>query len=228
MRTISLMLCLIAASPVALAQDAATTAPAAPAVAPAEATAPAPADAVAATHDALRKVRDEIIAAWDKRDVDALLSHVAPNVVVTWQNGEVSRGHAGVRKFYEEVMGTDNKLIADMKSTFKVDELSILYGDSTAIAFGSIHDDITFQRAVARAPFMGSGTMSLDSRWTATLVKLDGDWKIAAYHVSMDAFANPILDKALAVGKRLAMVAGAIALVIGLLLGWLTGRRRAA
>lgn len=196
--------------------------------APPPASAGVPATEQETTHAELRKLRDDIIAAWAKHDVDALLTHVAPDVVVTWQNGELSRGHAGVRKFYQEVMGDRNPLISDIDSTLNVDELSILYGDDTAIAFGSIHDDITFKRSVARAPFMGSGRMSLDSRWTATVVKMDGQWKIAAYHVSLDAFSNPLLAKAIEVGRGLALLAGACGLVAGAFIAWLILRRRPA
>src|SRR5277367_104942 len=76
-----------------------------------------------ATHVELRALRDALLEAWQHRDVDAMLTHVAPNVVVTWQNGEVSRGAAGVRKFYDEVLNSPDKIVANIASTLNVDEL---------------------------------------------------------------------------------------------------------
>jgi len=150
-----------------------------------------------------------------------MLTHVAPNVVVTWQNGEVSRGANGVRKFYDEVLNSPDKIVANIASTLKVDDLSILYGSETAIAFGSIHDHITLNHSIARAAFLGTGdVLALDSRWTATLVKLDGQWKVASYHVSTDAFFNPILSMAIAAGKRSALLAGVGGLIPGALGVW--------
>jgi ketosteroid isomerase-like protein len=202
-------------------------------VAQVPATPPAPAAAmspdVEATHNALRALRDSLLDAWTRRDMDALLTHVDPNVVVTWQNGEVSRGPEGIRKFYNEVMVGSNRLISDISSSLKVDELSILHGDNTAIAFGSIHDDFTLSRGIARTAVLGSGDkFSLDSRWTATIVKKDGQWKLASYHVSVDAFSNPILSKAVAVAKQAAIISGIVGLLLGAIVTWFYMRRRAS
>jgi ketosteroid isomerase-like protein len=180
-----------------------------------------------ATHAELRALRDALLEAWQHRDLDALLKHVAPDVVVTWQNGEVSRGPDGLRKFYDEVLNGRDRVVANVASILKVDELSILYGDETAIAFGSIHDDLTLNRSIARAAFLGTGNvLALDSRWTSTLIKIGGEWKVASYHVSTDAFSNPILSKAVAMGERSAIFAGVGGLMVGVAAAWFLLRRR--
>jgi hypothetical protein len=139
----------------------------------------------------------------------------------------VSRGPDGLRKFYDEVLNGKDKIVADIASTLNVDELSILYGGDTAIAFGSIHDDFTLNHSIARAAFLGTGdALALDSRWTATLVKLDGQWKLASYHVSTDAFSNPILSRAMAAGERMTILAGVGGLIVGALVAWFIIRRR--
>jgi ketosteroid isomerase-like protein len=215
-RTIVLGFALALVAGGAAAQTAAT---------PAAATALAP--EAEATHAALRALRDSLIDAWNRRDMDALTAHVDPNVVVTWQNGEVSRGPEGIRKFYDEVMVGPNRIISDISSKLTVDELSILHGDDTAIASGSIHDDLTLSHSIARAAFLDVGNkLSMDSRWTATAVKKDGQWKLASYHVSLDAFSNPILDKAISTAKRTALLAGIGGVLAGAILAWFLGRRR--
>jgi ketosteroid isomerase-like protein len=182
-----------------------------------------------ATHAALRALRDSLLDAWNRRDMDALAAHLDPNIVVTWQNGEVSRGPEGIRKFYDEIMVGPNRILSDASSRLTVDQLSILHGDDTAIAFGSIHDDFTLDHGITRAAFLGAGNkLSLDSRWTATAVKKDGQWKLASYHVSMDAFSNPILAKAISVAMRTAIIAGIGGVLVGAFLAWLLGRRRTA
>jgi hypothetical protein len=55
----------------------------------------------------------------------------------------------------------------------------------------------------------------LENRWTATLVKKDGTWKIAAYHVSANIFDNAVVN----IAKRAAYWAGGVCLLIGLVLG---------
>src|SRR5262245_22616794 len=84
-------------------------------------------------HNELRALRSEIIDAITKGDFDSVIRHVHTNVVVTWQNNEICRGHQGLRDFFTR-MG---------KHTFKAykvpptpDELTILYGGDTGISFG--------------------------------------------------------------------------------------------
>jgi hypothetical protein len=64
-----------------------------------------------------------------------------------------------------------------------------------------------------------------ETRWTGTLVKKDGKWKVASFHASANAFDNPILWIAL---KKVGMWVGIGAAVLGLVIGFLIGRRRAA
>jgi ketosteroid isomerase-like protein len=178
-------------------------------------------------HNQLRAVRDAILEAWKRRDIDAVLSHVDPDVVVTWQNGTVSRGPEAIRKFYDEMLVGEGSVLSGVESTFAVDDLSVLHGMDTAIAFGTIHDDVSFKRS-ATAAFIGAGSkIGLDSRWTATLVRKAGDWKLASYHVSANIFSNPVLALGTKAAGRVAGIGGfAIGVVLALLVGWLVWRRK--
>jgi ketosteroid isomerase-like protein len=182
---------------------------------------------VAAIHNELRAVRDAILEAWKRRDIDAVLSHVDPDVVVTWQNGTVNRGPEAIRKFYDEMLVGEGSELSGIESTFAVDDLSVLHGTDTAIAFGTIHDDMTFKRGAA-ATFIGAGRqIGLDSRWTATLVRKAGEWKLASYHVSANIFSNPVLALGTKAAGRVAGIGGfAIGVVLALLVGWLVWRRK--
>src|SRR5262245_53582257 len=55
-------------------------------------------------HDELRALRAGVEKAVNGKDIDGLLKHVHANVVVVWQNGEISRGHKGVREYHKKVM----------------------------------------------------------------------------------------------------------------------------
>jgi ketosteroid isomerase-like protein len=179
-----------------------------------------------ATHNELRALRDAILGAWEKRDLDAMLSHADEQIVVTWQNGEVSRGPAAVKKFYQSMFEDDGGLIADMKSDLKVDDLAILHDPDTAVAFGSIHDVITFKKSLATS-FIGAGDqLDLESRWSATILRKDGAWKIASYHVSANVFSNPVMSLAVKSTRRIAALAGFLAgAVLVVLIIWIRRAR---
>lgn len=174
-----------------------------------------------ATHDELIALRERIEKAYLARDVDGVLANLSDNVVVTWQNAEVSRGHDGIRKFYDVMMNGPDSVVVDLKSTLKVDELSRLDLDrQMAVAVGSLDDDFTLRDGKA---------FKLASRWTATLVKKDDAWKITAFHVSTNMMDNGVLR--LTVEKNRLYVGGiaaAIGIIIGGIAGWTFRRPKAA
>ena len=166
----------------------------------------------------ISKLRDELVDAYNKRDIDRLLSHLHPDVVVTWQNAEVSLGREGVRKYYERMMVGPDSVVLDLKSNPVVEGRTV-YGGNMSISYGHMNDEFKLREGLEFKP---------DSRFSAALVKEDGKWLVKGFHASGDMFDNPITHIA---ARRAATFAGAIAgvmgIVLGFLLGRVTGRRRA-
>ncbi len=162
-------------------------------------------------HNELRALRTQVIEAITKGDNEAVMQHVHPNVVVTWQNAEVCRGVQGLRDFF-------NKMAKDTFRGYKVpptpDDLTILHGGDTGVSYGHV---------VAEYNLLGK-TLEFRSRWTATIVKENGRWLLASYHISLNALDNPIL----AAAKGSLIWIGVGGAVVGLLIGVLLARRRQA
>lgn len=171
-----------------------------------------PAAEDAAVHDELRALRDGMLDAMNKGDVERELAYLHPNVVVTWHDAEVSRGREGVRAYLDRNLKGPGRVVAAYRAEVNVDELTILYGSDTGIAFGSAREH--YQLA-------SGGTLDLPSRWTVTLVRVDGKWLIASLHESVNLFDNPLL----AAARRTVWWAGGICLVLGLATGVAFGRR---
>ncbi len=159
-------------------------------------------------HSELRALRVELVDAVSKGDIDSVLNHLSPDVVVTWQNAEVCRGRQGVRDFFQR-MGKQS--FKGYKVPPTPDDLTIMYNGDTGVSFGS---------SVGRFNVLGK-EFDFHNRWTATVVKENGRWLVASYHVSWNALDNPLLASA---ETGLSWIGG-IALVIGLAVGWLVGRR---
>lgn len=162
-------------------------------------------------HNELRGLRTEVIDAITKGDIDAVLSRVHPDVVVTWQNNEVCRGAKGLRDFYTR-MGKD--AFKGYKVPPTPDELTILHGPNTGVSFGNV---------VGQYSLFGKD-LEFKSRWTATLVKENGRWLLASYHVSLNALDNPLINSA----KKSLLWVGVGVGVAGLLVGVLIGKRKKA
>jgi ketosteroid isomerase-like protein len=162
-------------------------------------------------HAQLRALRDDLVDAMNKRDLKRLLSHLHPDVVVTWQNAEVSRKPEGVRSYISRMLEGPNSVVESFSTAPTVDELTILYGGDAGVAFGSSRDSFRLR---------SGQSFELTSRWTATVVNDGGPWKIAAFHSSASLFDNPLL----AAAQRWAMTAAIVALIAGFGIGFLISR----
>ena len=161
-------------------------------------------------------LRERMFAAYENRDLDGLLADCADEIIITWQNGERNVGHQEFRDFYKSMMSGDNAIVEDISSEFSVDDASILYGDNTAVARGTVNDRF----------ILASGSeFLLKSKWTATLVKIQGEWKIASFHVSASIFENPILDAAKGSLFTVGAIAAACGLLVGIVAAWLLRKR---
>ena len=157
-------------------------------------------------HNELRALRDDMVDAINKGEVDRLLNHLAPDVVVTFQNAELARGREGVRAYYNKMMKGPGAIVQTYQTAVTVDDLTILYGEDAGVAFGGSHDQFK----------LSSGAeLVIDGRWTATLVRADGRWTVAAFHASTNMFDNPILYKM----KTTAYITALFGLVMGIIIG---------
>lgn len=164
------------------------------------------------THDELRALRDRLLIAVNKSDIEAMTACLTTNAIVTWQNGDVSHGRDGFHAYYDRMMTAPGHIVEGFTTAVDVDELTTLYGDSTGVALGSAEDHFKLE---------GGLDIQLHDRWTATVVKQEGHWLIASVHVSANVFDNPLLTAA----KRTLLWAIPVTGIIGLLIGFFIGKR---
>jgi ketosteroid isomerase-like protein len=158
-------------------------------------------------HNELRAVRDGLVDAFQKKDIDRMLTFLAPNVVVIVQNGEIIHGHKEVREFHKRMSEGNDPTVKNMTTKLEVDELSTLYGNDTATAFGSMNDHFQLRNGLE---------FDLLSHWTGTLVKLDGKWQVAVFHVSTNMFDNGVGNQMI---RWAAIKSGGVSLGIGIVVG---------
>jgi uncharacterized protein (TIGR02246 family) len=161
-------------------------------------------------HDELRKLQSVMEDALNKRDLDALVANVDENVVFTTMNGDVARGRQGIRDYFTKMMDGPDKVVDSVTTDFIPDALSILHGDDMAIASGKTNDHYKL---------VSGKELDIHARWTATLVRKDDRWLVAAFHYSENVFDNPILDAQKKVMLLIAVGAALLMTIIGFLLG---------
>lgn len=160
-------------------------------------------------HNELRALKAAMERALNAMDVNALVAHVTDDVIFTTMNGDVARGHDGIRKYFETMMKGPDPRVRKVVAKFEAEDLSNLYGRDFAVAFGSSKDSYEIR---------GGQAFNVAARWSSTMVRRDGRWLIANFHYSSNMFDNAILD---AQRKYLTWVAVAAATVLALLAFWL-------
>lgn len=142
---------------------------------------------------------------------------LAPDVVVTFQNGDVSRGREDVVKYANGMFNGQGALVQAYSGAPVVTGVATV-DDSTRVVTGTSTDRMTLSSG---AP------MVLETRWTATIARRDGAWKIVSLHLSTNMLDNPIIEKM----KTTSYLLGAFGLVMGITIGIgvsMLLRRRAA
>jgi ketosteroid isomerase-like protein len=170
-------------------------------------------------HEELRALRAAIEKGVNEQDIDGLLEHVHKDVVVVWQNAEISRGHKGVRDYYQKYLAGPDALLHSYTIEPKVAELTILHGGSTGISYGTMTSHFKFKNGRA---------MDVEGPFSATLVKNDGKWQIAELHASVGLFSNPLVAAATSALWWGCGIAGAVGILVGALGMLLVRRRKAA
>jgi hypothetical protein len=123
-----------------------------------------------------------------------------------------------LRDYYAKMMTGPEKVVEQVTVNFLADELTILYqSDTMGVCYGKTQDHYV----------LTDGTkLDLSARWTATFVKENGKWLVAAFHYSTNMFDNPVLDRIKKFLPLLAIGGGGCGLVLGLLFGRQLGKRR--
>jgi ketosteroid isomerase-like protein len=166
---------------------------------------------------AIAQLRSELIDSFNKGDLDRLLSHLDPDVIVTWQNAEVCRGPEAVRAYYHRMMTGPDRVVESVNAEPTVTDRHV-YDGTWAVSWGKMNDH--FKLTDGR-------DLAMDSRFTATIARRGEVWKVTSFHVSVNAFDNPITGLAVSTAmKWVAIIAAAAALVVGFVGGVMIGRKR--
>jgi ketosteroid isomerase-like protein len=160
---------------------------------------------------AVEKAFNKMGASGKMEDMIALLEFAHPDILFTAMTGESVRGKPELIEYFKRDFINEPHALTRMQTVFTADHLSILLRPDVATNRGS---------ALGTFAFTDGKELTVNTRWTATIVKHEGRWKLAAFQFAPSIFDNPVVDAY----KQWIYKAAAIAVVVGLLLGVLIGR----
>jgi ketosteroid isomerase-like protein len=172
-----------------------------------------------ALHAELRALKDRAVAAVNKRDADALMRELDPNIAFTAMNNEVVHGIDGAKAYYQKMLVGAARIVQDMSLTAEPDRPADIYANGTmAVATGTSN---------AHFKLAAGPEFDVPLRWSATLRRANDKWAIAGMHFSANMFENPMLSAMERSIKWIAIGTGVVAILVGFFAGrW--SRRRSA
>jgi ketosteroid isomerase-like protein len=148
-----------------------------PALAPA-------ADPREADHEALRQLMVRTTTAINNKDLKDLGAIFSPEFVFTSVDQTVITNRPQLAAYFERLLRPEAP-VANVTMSPSADVRTRFVDANTGYCFGSSIDVYTLKDdRIVRIP----------SRWTATLVKENGEWHLAAVHTGVNFVNNPVLE----------------------------------
>jgi ketosteroid isomerase-like protein len=163
----------------------------------------------------LTQFRKVLYAAFnDGRYEDMLNSYCHPDVVATWQDGNVSHGHAEVLAEFKKLGEFIEKIQVDPT----IEKRLVLNDGNLVISSGKMNDTYKLKRGE---------TVALESHWSGTMVKENGKWLLVSFSGVANSFDNSVIRLFVTEStNRMILYSAAGGLVFGSLLGLVIGKMR--
>ena len=159
----------------------------------------------------LLQIFTEIEGGINDQNIDRMVAQMDANATVVWLNAEASRGHKEIRAYYNRMVGkSGDAILSKYLTKAKVAAPARFFGD-IAVADGTMVDEFF---PLKRDKF------ALDSNWSVTCAKINGQWKVVHLHLSANVFNNNLLGEV----KQMVWYAAGGGLLAGLLLMFVLSR----
>ena len=166
---------------------------------------------------AIKALREKVATAISRQDTRMLMECLAEEFAFTAVNQVVVTNGSQMQQLFDRMFRSEKALLVGLKTDLKPDIPTRFLDANTSICHGSSRDIC----------FMRSGKeVELDTRWSVTLVRDGGAWKVAMLHVGTGFLDNPVLDGVERFASIFGIGAGAGGLLLGFALGALVGRNR--
>jgi hypothetical protein len=172
-----------------------------------------------ADHEDLRALLHGVEQAMNSQKYSDLLPYFHDRLRVTMINQEVVTQREGLEPYFKDWIGP-GKYVKNLTMKLTADDLTEFYGSGES-RFGVVRGagtedyDLTDGRR-----------LEMKTRWTATVVKEQGKWRILTLHIGANFYRNPIVEQFQKAAKTYAMLGLAAGAVGGALLTWLVTRRK--
>jgi hypothetical protein len=156
----------------------------------------------------LRLMLVEMREAFNQHQIERLVPFLHDHFSLIFSDGSLVTDPASLKAWYKNLFDPATGLLQSLTINPVPDEPAQLLGAETAIGHGTSTDLVVTRDGRKR---------EIRSRWTATVVKAGGKWRLAGLQAGTNIFDNPVLDDYKAAIARTSTICGVVGLVAGAL-----------
>jgi ketosteroid isomerase-like protein len=166
-----------------------------------------------ADHDELRAMLRTATEAMNTRNINALAPLMHEKFSITTVDQRLFTNLNEFEAYFNGLFGATLK-----SATFNptADALTEFVGENIGLSHGTSSDTFVFADGESR---------QMNSRWTATLYKDNGKWKVLNIHIGTDLLDNPVVGALKSLLYKIGIGAGLAGLVLGVILGRIMRKR---
>lgn len=138
-----------------------------------------------ADHEQLRQLLTAAQEAVNNDQPELLDAHLHKDYVVTLMNQEVVTQGKSLKQVFYEWFKKPGAILKSLHTEPAASIRTNIYEGRFGVCYGTAVD--TYELSDGRQ-------FKFDSKWTATVIKENGQWKLLALHVGVDPIENPLID----------------------------------
>lgn len=170
-----------------------------------------------ADHEQLRALLRRAKEAVNAKNFDALKPLFHDKFTITTVDQKLFTNFDDFKAHFATLFSGANAPLKSITFNPEADALTEFIGDNVGLSTGTSTDTYDFT---------DGDTRTMTSRWTATVIKDGGSWKILNLHIGTNLLDNPVTEAAKSYVYKVGIGAGVGGLILGFLIAWLLRGRR--
>jgi hypothetical protein len=171
----------------------------------------------AADHEALRKLKSDVLSAINTRNLSGMDALLHKPFLATTITQDAFNDANKLKAWFEGLFTRPLLRLTRVHVDAEADDLAQIYTGTFAVAGGSTKE--RYELADGRG-------FDIQGRWTATAIKENGQWTVLAIHDATNFLDNPVINAIERNVLSFAAAGGAAGAIAGCVLGFFIGRRR--
>lgn len=171
-----------------------------------------------ADHEQLRAILKNVLGAMNAGNFADILPYFADDVLVTTLDQQQFTTKEGLTNYWKGLHEGAFSNVEDITFEAMPNDMTRFTGPDSATNFGACSVTIKWPN---------QEPVKMDCAWTVAMQRIDGQWKIVAFHSGANFMNNPVIDMLKKSATKMGVGGLIVGIIVGFFVGWMVMRRKA-